>query len=105
MNHFFFQAEDGIRDVAVTGVQTCALPISGGAAGRSAGRGSWRPGADAQVPWVQDVRYARCSAVSSSVSTPIDASLRRALSASISRGTPGTFLARLLPRLSLYSAA
>src|SRR5256884_7542932 len=30
---FFFQAEDGIRDVAVTGVQTCALPISG----------AWRP--------------------------------------------------------------
>src|SRR2546422_1495159 len=26
---FFFQAEDGIRDVAVTGVQTCALPILG----------------------------------------------------------------------------
>src|SRR2546429_7057896 len=25
---FLFQAEDGIRDVAVTGVQTCALPIS-----------------------------------------------------------------------------
>ena len=24
---FFFQAEDGIRGVAVTGVQTCALPI------------------------------------------------------------------------------
>src|SRR2546429_1598688 len=30
---FFFQAEDGIRDVAVTGVQTCALPISS--------RGNW----------------------------------------------------------------
>src|SRR5260221_2487910 len=28
---FFFQAEDGIRDHCVTGVQTCALPISGGA--------------------------------------------------------------------------
>src|SRR2546429_1185402 len=27
MKFFFFQAEDGIRDVAVTGVQTCALPI------------------------------------------------------------------------------
>src|SRR5256885_14226439 len=26
---FFFQAEDGIRDYKVTGVQTCALPISG----------------------------------------------------------------------------
>src|SRR3712207_7896475 len=27
---FFFQAEDGIRDIGVTGVQTCALPISYG---------------------------------------------------------------------------
>src|SRR5699024_11694086 len=27
--HFFFQAEDGIRDRNVTGVQTCALPIYG----------------------------------------------------------------------------
>src|SRR2546426_6950804 len=27
---FFFQAEDGIRDYKVTGVQTCALPISFG---------------------------------------------------------------------------
>src|SRR5207245_4726010 len=32
---FFFQAEDGIRDATVTGVQTCALPIS-------SARGSWR---------------------------------------------------------------
>src|SRR5205807_4699050 len=28
---FFFQAEDGIRDYKVTGVQTCALPISAAA--------------------------------------------------------------------------
>src|SRR5438034_10558428 len=28
MSFFFFQAEDGIRDHCVTGVQTCALPIS-----------------------------------------------------------------------------
>src|SRR6266852_8151964 len=28
---FFFQAEDGIRDATVTGVQTCALPIYPGA--------------------------------------------------------------------------
>src|SRR2546430_6217313 len=27
LNTFFFQAEDGIRDLTVTGVQTCALPI------------------------------------------------------------------------------
>src|SRR5438093_8866763 len=35
---FFFQAEDGIRDWSVTGVQTCALPISlktGGSLGAS----------------------------------------------------------------------
>src|SRR5437762_1155923 len=41
-NPFFFQAEDGIRDTSVTGVQTCALPIS-------ANRGSasrWRPAND-----------------------------------------------------------
>src|SRR5690606_40767688 len=28
LSFFFFQAEDGIRDFHVTGVQTCALPIS-----------------------------------------------------------------------------
>src|ERR1041385_4224324 len=42
---FFFQAEDGIRDVAVTGVQTCALPIYPGLCGRVAavvGGGAWR---------------------------------------------------------------
>ena len=33
LSYFFFQAEDGIRDTSVTGVQTCALPISSVAAG------------------------------------------------------------------------
>src|SRR5699024_11570527 len=32
---FFFQAEDGIRDRNVTGVQTCALPILGGTKSKS----------------------------------------------------------------------
>src|SRR6266511_5965008 len=36
---FFFQAEDGIRDFHVTGVQTCALPIS-----RAVGLGHRGPG-------------------------------------------------------------
>src|SRR5260370_4011517 len=47
---FFFQAEDGIRDSSVTGVQTCALPIRSSAKrqrrkdliGSSAGTGIWR---------------------------------------------------------------
>src|SRR5256885_9784580 len=40
---FFFQAEDGIRDYKVTGVQTCALPISPapGAATAHAQIGQW----------------------------------------------------------------
>src|SRR5256885_15674345 len=38
---FFFQAEDGIRDYKVTGVQTCALPICGA---RSAGGAATTPG-------------------------------------------------------------
>src|SRR2546428_3418347 len=40
---FFFQAEDGIRDLIVTGVQTCALPISADA--RWHARGVPRDGA------------------------------------------------------------
>src|SRR5207253_4520017 len=38
----FFQAEDGIRDGHVTGVQTCALPICHGAA--ASGQGEAGPG-------------------------------------------------------------
>src|SRR5258708_13833832 len=58
MSFFFFQAEDGIRDDLVTGVQTCALPISadyhpqrahrcrGGWSGRMAtkDKAGWKPG-------------------------------------------------------------
>src|SRR2546430_16787861 len=38
----FLQAEDGIRDLTVTGVQTCALPISPDASGRPGGA-PWSP--------------------------------------------------------------
>src|ERR1035437_5340352 len=40
---FFFQAEDGIRDISVTGVQTCALPISIGEHRLSSGAGHHPP--------------------------------------------------------------
>src|SRR5205809_5551988 len=46
LRSFFFQAEDGIRDVAVTGVQTCALPISDRRIDRDVvalGGPRWRP--------------------------------------------------------------
>src|SRR2546430_8474507 len=61
---FFFQAEDGIRDLTVTGVQTCALPIS------SSG---------ATIAWVTNeasdsqVNYGLTTAYGSS--TPVNASL------------------------------
>src|SRR3712207_8229127 len=52
----FFQAEDGIRDIGVTGVQTCALPIlcpplaAAEAMARYAG---WRPGTDPEPARLQ----------------------------------------------------
>src|SRR5260370_10946818 len=59
---FFFQAEDGIRDSSVTGVQTCALPIcldlaaqnvekiEGGGSGGGALRRFWEmPGSNGNV--------------------------------------------------------
>src|SRR2546429_4720611 len=55
---FFFQAEDGIRDVAVTGVQTCALPISPGRSAialiRLSGRGAFDVAARALHPFHPD---------------------------------------------------
>src|SRR2546430_5526601 len=42
---FFFQAEDGIRDLTVTGVQTCALPISAGLEPGRPEMPRWVPGA------------------------------------------------------------
>src|SRR5437016_13640802 len=48
---FFFQAEDGIRDWSVTGVQTCALPISrcGARSARGSVRGAGRARAGRRV--------------------------------------------------------
>src|SRR5207244_7242562 len=42
----FFQAKDGIRDDLVTGVQTCALPISSCGRATAKGRDSLQPDAD-----------------------------------------------------------
>src|SRR3712207_9499234 len=43
----FFQAEDGIRDIGVTGVQTCALPIWP----RSSPAATPGPSSDGSCPW------------------------------------------------------
>src|SRR3989454_1341415 len=72
---FFFQAEDGIRDYKVTGVQTCALPIceglrrgtQGGARRRTA---SWRA-PSALLPSIRESRHLR------SVGAPVAPQRRR----------------------------
>src|SRR2546426_10724243 len=51
---FFFQAEDGIRDYKVTGVQTCALPISLGGGDQAGAVRADQPGA----PLVQERQHA-----------------------------------------------
>src|SRR2546422_10832798 len=53
---FFFQAEDGIRDVAVTGVQTCALPISS-----PASRWSWNRTGSSRCSWLRRPSWRRPS--------------------------------------------
>src|SRR5256885_8563002 len=50
---FFFQAEDGIRDYKVTGVQTCALPISRAAARGVPLRARRRGAGAAARPWAR----------------------------------------------------
>src|SRR2546430_11947359 len=58
---FFFQAEDGIRDLTVTGVQTCALPIC-----------RWlRPGAPPRGP-ASAARVARVALASTSTVGGVD---------------------------------
>src|SRR5216684_1929516 len=58
---FFFQAEDGIRDVAVTGVQTCALPISlSSSDSLRNGRGIWKVRANPR----RQITCAGCPAIS-----------------------------------------
>src|SRR2546427_4495583 len=47
---FFFQAEDGIRDLTVTGVQTCALPISPPRCGPCAGPAPPAPSPSCRLP-------------------------------------------------------
>src|SRR5438309_2906965 len=58
---FFFQAEDGIRDGTVTGVQTCALPISrGGSSAASCRRARPRPRASRERRRRGGAPRARC---------------------------------------------
>src|SRR5690554_7496083 len=71
VDFFFFQAEDGIRDADVTGVQTCALPILGW----FAVPGAFAPGATFSVVplyhlYGSDELSARAEAVRTRIEAP-----------------------------------
>src|SRR2546430_2621798 len=74
---FFFQAEDGIRDLTVTGVQTCALPIfrhAFGRFGKEVARGlaircDWGPQYIADA-WINEVKWLGCTISPSYVGEP-----------------------------------
>src|SRR5215217_1116094 len=66
---FFFQAEDGIRDIGVTGVQTCALPIWG-IHGRLMGSALTAEGQASVLDWISGSLIAggwRCQAGASPI--------------------------------------
>src|SRR5215471_15707648 len=95
---FFFQAEDGIRDLYVTGVQTCALPISAtfasGNVSVSRDRNDWNPADRSLSSTANDsgeieTRPAR----SAPMSVPSDASD----SGMISSGSPNRYSQRTSP--------
>src|SRR5690554_7374241 len=54
---FFFQAEDGIRDADVTGVQTCALPIFGGTSGKGSSDGATGDSQELQKTSVHRIEF------------------------------------------------
>src|SRR5699024_11242183 len=65
---FFFQAEDGIRDRNVTGVQTCALPISISLTGQLAGV---EAGANQYFnKHVSDLNLAECASIAAITKNP-----------------------------------
>src|SRR5262249_58744916 len=71
---FFCQAEDGIRDWSVTGVQTCALPICANGARKSVEntrmRASARPKLGSANAWATSGRPAKYSAISRGCTRP-----------------------------------
>src|SRR2546430_5073869 len=72
---FFFQAEDGIRDLTVTGVQTCALPISTRRPSRSSCPWAWAAPTGSAAAWPscstpQTTPRAPCGRSSASTTSP-----------------------------------
>src|SRR5690625_7784226 len=93
---FFFQAEDGIRDGHVTGVQTCALPISDVETALADGRAmdTWRAmitaqGGDVDAPLPEARHVEQVRAESDGVVTGLDAMAGGGAAWRLGAGRPG----------------
>src|SRR5205823_7581918 len=89
---FFFQAEDGIRDKLVTGVQTCALPISAArisTPGRTCASGSRRTVADTSDTATTVFPRSSCALPCFVPSHPWPAACHRPAGRAIKSRTPG----------------
>src|SRR5699024_11218810 len=98
---FFFQAEDGIRDRNVTGVQTCALPISD-----ILDPALLRPGRfDRQIPVARpDVRGREAVLKVHAKNKPLDETVDLAALAARTPGFSGADLENLLNEAALVAA-
>src|SRR5262249_56279912 len=84
----FFQAEDGIRDWSVTGVQTCALPISAEELGRADRQAEHRAhGAPDREPERDPPEACRDVAAELAVAHEVGAATQRRLGAQIGRAS------------------
>src|SRR6266496_5059055 len=84
---FFFQAEDGIRDLYVTGVQTCALPISASGGPARTQRASPYLGRSGQVRFAQLARLGHGSIASSPLLVAVGSPGRRARRLRLAHGS------------------
>src|SRR5256885_16567969 len=91
LRFFFFQAEDGIRDYKVTGVQTCALPIC--QAGQQAAAREWVHG-HGRTPFHEEDRAPAWYCSRSARLSTLPISLRGRLAASRSSATRWVFPTR-----------
>src|SRR5690606_40359127 len=69
--HFLFQAEDGIRDFHVTGVQTCALPILPPLTSRHTSVENWMLSRRSSIDQLRLVSNRRPSSVSATMSSNV----------------------------------
>src|SRR2546427_13191908 len=103
LSFFFFQAEDGIRDSTVTGVQTCALPILSRAAATTCVQRLETKGLVETTPDPEDDRGVRVTLTRRGLEVLLRAGqLERRLAARAIEGLPASSIARAVHLLEEF---